>query len=165
MRYPKSLGSFLGGLYFIFFYFTCFTLEIKENEKLVKIYSSLKSGNWFYDIFKTLYVYFLICKNNFKEDILGPEKISNTLQCLTYTHNGGDKIVLIKSRRKKMLGVRNIKNEHGEDITHRILKFAGPDGKFNSLEVTPKDFGIKFLIIEYKNAEIKNFDENSKIII
>lgn len=65
---------------------------------------------------------------------------------------------------EKVVHVHNDEREHGEDVTLKILHYAGPNKDFHNMNITPKMLGYKVLIFTIDGEE-KTIEENEVIKI
>lgn len=62
---------------------------------------------------------------------------------------------------------RNIKMIDDEDnnITNKMLKYAGPNYDFHSMIYTPNDFGYKSITVYEDDTKIKTFFDKDEIVL
>jgi hypothetical protein len=83
---------------------------------------------------------------------------------VSYAINGKTYKILVKSFNGPHI-VQKVMDESGTDVGHEIFPFLGPNCDWHFHEFTPKFWGKKSLQFHMLDGNVKNFQENEKIIL
>jgi hypothetical protein len=142
--------------------------EIKENyndlQNLKKLVSTTEKNFILVNFISLKIIFQMYCDKLRKKFISHkPKLVDKNVYEIEYNLN--DKIYkLVFKNKKGPTPILQIFTEN-EDVTEKILEYAGPEYNFHGHIFTPKFWGYKLLTFDLANGEEKSFSENESIIL
>ncbi len=131
-----------------------------------KTFLRKSSRNWYKTILTIIKLNYENLYTRFIQTVKTPHLISHDTYEIEYFYKGKIYRLQLKDNSQSLSSKSfNVYNEHGEEITSRLLEYLGPQLDFHSRGLTPKDLGYKRITILDENFNEYTYNENESITV